>query len=83
MKYVFSVFDKKAGVYCTPFVSHSTATATRDFGQAVNDPNSQVCKYASDFELFELGAWDEDSGQIQTTQLPVFVVNGASLKEQN
>ncbi|AXH77039.1 MAG: nonstructural protein [Microviridae sp.] len=81
MKYVYSVFDKKAGVYCTPFVSHSDATATRDFRQAVNDPSTQVCKYASDFELFCLGAWDEDVGSLQPTASPVFVVNGMSLQE--
>ncbi|AXH77586.1 MAG: nonstructural protein [Microviridae sp.] len=80
MKYVFSVFDKKAGVYCTPFVSHSVGTATRDFKQAVNDPNSQVCKFASDYELFELGAWDEDTGRIDSVSSPVFIVNGASLE---
>jgi len=81
MKYMFSVFDKKAGVYCTPFVSHSIATATRDFQQAVNDPASQICKYSSDFELYEIACWDEDTGRLDVLSLPSFVVNGASLKE--
>lgn len=80
-KYVFSVFDKKAGVYCTPFVSHSIATATRDFTQAVNDPNSQVHKFASDYELYQIGAWDEDTGRMDVCPSPDFVVNGSSLQE--
>lgn len=81
MKGIFSVFDKKAGVYSTPFVSHSLATATRDFGSAVNDSSSQISKFASDYELFMVGEWDEDSGLIVSGSSPVFVVAGSSLKE--
>lgn len=83
MKYVFSVFDKKAGVYCTPFVSHTTSTAIRDFTQAANEPTSPVCNFPSDYELFELGAWDEESGKFDASPLPRFVVNGATLKGQS
>lgn len=80
MRSMFSVYDKKASVYCTPFVSHSEATAVRDFRQAVNDPASSVSSYASDFDLYELGTWHEDSGEIDQHQMPKFVVNGGSLK---
>lgn len=78
---LFSVFDKKAAVYSAPFLSHSQATASRDFRHAVNDVASQICKYAEDYDLYELGDWLEDSGEINQHAAPLFVVNGASLKE--
>lgn len=83
MKGIFSVYDKKAAVFSTPFVSHGNATATRDFRSALNDPNSQICKFSDDYDLYLVGTWDEDSGSIVAENVPVFIVSGSSLKEIN
>ena len=78
MKKVFSVFDKKAAVYCNPFVSHSRQVAMRDLEAAVMDPNSQLNKFSSDYELYELGSWNEDTGGMELYPSPEFVVNAGS-----
>lgn len=80
MKKLYSVFDKKAAVYCAPFLAHNMASAIRDLSRAANDPQSVVGQYPSDYELYEVGDWDENTGVIEARSV-TFVVNAASLTE--
>lgn len=62
---VFSVFDSKVGAYLTPFFSRSTGEAIRAFTQAANDSQTQFCKFAEDFTLFEIGEWDDQNSKFE------------------
>lgn len=62
MKLLFSVFDRKAKSY-GPLMSYAhEAQATRDFSQAVLDPQSHLGKYAEDFVLRQVGKFENVSG---------------------
>jgi len=70
MKNVFSVYDTKAGVFSNPFFSTNKNTALRDFSSAYLDPASHISMYPHDFILYEIGTFNEDTGEL-TPMLPI------------
>ena len=61
---VFAVLDTKAGAFLQPFFSLSRGVAIRQFTQAANDAGHDFCTFAGDFHLFEIGEFDQESGQL-------------------
>lgn len=59
---MFVVHDSKACVYGTPMFIQSVGSAIRSFSDIANDPGSVVCKHPTDFTLFEIGLYDDQTG---------------------
>lgn len=65
MKHKFySIYDSKVEAFMPPFLMRNKGEAIRAFGQTVNDPKSNLCQWPADFTLFEIGEFDEYTGQI-------------------
>jgi len=62
--FVFGVRDAKAQAFLQPFYSNSSGSAIRAFGDAVNDRQSPLGKHPMDYQLFELGTFDDNSGEL-------------------
>lgn len=67
---IFSVFDSKAEAFLPPFFMHNTGMAVRTFGDTVNMSDHQFAKHPSDYTLFELGAFSDDSGGFEIYKTP-------------
>lgn len=80
MKLVFSVYDSKAEAFLQPFFTDASGVAVRMFQSAVADGNHDFNKYAEDFTLYEIGGFDEASGQLMSHDSPRSVVRAAALK---
>jgi hypothetical protein len=74
IKKIYSVYDKKAAVYCTPFYSVNAATAVRDFGHVAKDSQTEIGKYPEDFSLWYFGEWDDQEPKFNL-QEPVHIAN--------
>lgn len=61
---VFTVFDSKAEAYLNPFYARTTAEGVRLFKAAADDPEHNYHRFAGDFSLFEIGEWDERTGDM-------------------
>lgn len=71
---VFCIRDIKVG-FGQPAVHMSDMVAKRDFGFKINSPGS-IMEYApSDFELYQVGTFNTDSGKIES-QIPEYICNG-------
>lgn len=68
---MFTVFDTKVGAYMQPFYARSTNDAIRSFTQAANDSSHQFGKWAEDFCLFEIGAFDDQTCGFELKDTPV------------
>lgn len=82
---VFSVFDSKAAYFGQPFFDQSENSAIRNFADAVNDssnPNNMWNKHPEDFSLFNIGEFDNETGQIEK-QLPLSVITASAIKSIN
>jgi len=76
IKKMFSVFDIKAAVFSSPFVSIRNETAIRDFNNACADPDSMLSKNPGDYSLYELGEFDDTTGFI-TPANPIKMISTA------
>lgn len=68
---IFTVYDSKAAAYLLPFYSENQQTAIRSFEGAVNDPDHQFNKFPQDFNLFELGSWNQSTAKFKLHKAPV------------
>lgn len=81
---IFSVYDRAASIYGTPFYSHNKQTAVRSVAAEVNrdDPTSTLSTAPADFDLYELGEYDQDTGRFTTFDTPQFVSSCSALVQQ-
>lgn len=77
---VFTVFDSKSEAFLTPFFLRSTGEAIRVFGDAVADPKHQFGAHPEDYTLFELGEWEESTGELKILPTPQSVILAVALK---
>lgn len=65
---MFSVFDAKADAFLPPWIMPRTTMAQRTFSDCVNSNDHQFAAHPEDYTLFQLGMWDDETGQLD--QLP-------------
>lgn len=70
---VYSIRDRKSGLYGTPFFSVNDECATRDFKRICN---SEVNEFiAEDLELFYLGEFNNETGVVEGEDNAMFLAN--------
>lgn len=67
---VYSVYDSQAKTYNTPFFMRQDGQALRAFMDLVNNPQTDVAKHPSDYILFRLASYDEETGYIESHESP-------------
>jgi len=77
---IFTVYDSKAGYHQTPFFMVSTGAAQRGFITILNDPQAPQCLYPADFTLFEIGTYNEETGEILPHDTMINLGNGLHMK---
>lgn len=64
---IYTIYDKKSGVHLRPFFSANEDTAVREIAQEMfGNVNSQLRLFAEDFDLYEHGTWDDQTGEWKT-----------------
>lgn len=79
---IVSVKDTAAQAFGRPIFVPSTAVAVRSFRDEVNrkDSNEDMAKHPEDFELYELGSFDDSNGVIDVSE-PRLVARAKDLKD--
>lgn len=62
--YVIAIRDRAADVYGQPIFVANLGGAIRSFGDEVNNPESNIAKHPEDFDLFEIGSYDDSTAQL-------------------
>ena len=74
MKYgIYSLFDIKSGAYAQPFYAPNRAVALRHLEAGREDENSLLSKFPGDFQLFELGTFNDEAGNIEVSTVPTLI----------
>lgn len=76
--YCFCLMDNKAGFFGQPFMFPSRGQAVRAIQDLVADPTTMAGKHPADFNLFEVGTWDDQTGRY-TDQIPEHICSCVSL----
>lgn len=79
---LYSVFDRQTLAYAQPFTQPTHGAAERVLRNEVNNDQSMLNKYSSDYELWYIGAFDERTGQLQTETEKHMLCNLSQLKER-
>lgn len=80
---IYSVKDTKAEAFLPPWYAPTNASAIRSFSTAVNDSTHDFAKYPSDFVLYQLGSFDDNTGVITAMEPHVLGVAIDFLKLDN
>lgn len=77
MQSIYSVYDKKAQSFNTPFFAFNDDIARRSFCDLIRDKRSFVSQHPEDFVLFRIGSFDESLGTVLSESSgPYSVVDG-------
>ena len=74
------MYDSKSETYSPPTMHPARGQAVRSFADAVNQEQGVIAQHPQDFTLFELGEFDQSTGEILLADAKVSVVNGLDLK---
>jgi hypothetical protein len=79
---IVSVKDSAAQAFGRPIFVPSTAVAVRSFRDEINrkDSTEDMAKHPEDFELYELGSFDDSNGAIVVVE-PRLVARAKDLRE--
>lgn len=80
---IFTIRDSKAGSFGIPFYSPTPGTAERQVRELTNDPQSLVCKYPEDYDLYKIGTYNQLTGKIENLDSPQHICKAISLKKQS
>ena len=77
-----TVKDRAADAYGRPMFVPSTGIAIRSFSDEINrvDPENQMYNHADDFDLYELGQFDDNTGLFSLHEQPKLLTLGKQVK---
>jgi len=80
-----SVKDRAADAYGRPMFVPSTGVAIRSFSDEVNraEADNQLYNHPDDFDLYEFGTFDDNSGIFDIYEQPKLLSLGKQVKIQN
>ncbi len=64
---MFSIYDQKAQAYNAPFCFAAAGQAIRAFADLADDPQSNIFKHPEDYTLYEIGVYDDATGEVEAT----------------
>lgn len=71
---MYSIRDRKAGIYGAPFMAQNDEVAKRDFVGFCSHP--QNAYLANDMELYKMGEFESDTGEVIGEPKPLFIICG-------
>lgn len=75
---LFSIRDRMMGVYLSPFPARADVEAVRQVTAAFSDPNMRQTPIVSsprDYDLCELGEFDDETGLLRSLDNPKILKN--------
>jgi len=78
---LYSIYDRKANVYNTPFPAPTPGIAERSIRDAMKQ-GGQLADYPEDFDLVEAGDWDSSTCSGTWNERPIVILNLTQLIER-
>lgn len=73
---VCAVFDKKTGLFDRPVTVRHLAELIRDWDILRKDPNTKMGKNPEDFDLIQIGYFEDQSGTLEVVNPHVPIASG-------
>jgi hypothetical protein len=69
----YSIYDRAVESFAPPFCAPNPAVAERMFRDAAQEKESLWNKHPEDFQLFEVGNFDQDTAQLIGHNVPLLI----------
>lgn len=79
--YIVSIRDSAVKAYMRPFFVPSLGSAIRSFGDEVQRKDSDIAKHPTDYELYELGLFDDDDASVTMVDKPRLIARAIDYVE--
>lgn len=81
---IVSIHDRATAAYGRPIFVAASGQAIRSFQDEINrnEPNNEMARHPDDYDLYELGLFDDGTGKFETYQEPHQLAIGKQLKIQ-
>lgn len=79
---IYTVHDSKAEAFLPPFILHNPGLALRMFGNSINSNEHAFAKNPSDYTLFCLGEFDDNTAEIKKYEKKISHGNGVEFIER-
>lgn len=81
---IVAIRDIKADLWFNPIYVNSLGGAVRSFGDECTKPreNNPLAEHPEDYELYELGEWDERKGEFTILPRPSQIAAGSNYRKQ-
>lgn len=83
IKSIYVVFDSKTKLFGMPFMSVNQGAAIRDFEYAANDRNNDIGRYPTDFGLYFLGTFCDETAKYETLDQVQHIVSAIQLVKED
>lgn len=80
---LFSVYDTKTECYLPPFAAITKGQGERRFVDLLGEPSMEFNKHQDDYNLIELGSFDQTTGMIEPLKTgPQVIITGEQVRRQ-
>lgn len=76
---ICSLFDRAIAAYGRPMFVPAVGAAVRSLTDEANNPESELSKHPEDYDLYDLGFFDDADASFTLRDKPLFVVSTKSL----
>lgn len=80
MLVICSVRDSAVDCFGVPIFVRHVGEAIRSFVDECNNEQSQFCKHSEDYELFQIGRYDDQTAAVLAEATPVSLMTGKAAK---
>lgn len=75
---MYCIYDRKSAIHQPPQFCHNTGHALRMYRDIFSDPKSQLHRYPEDFQIFEIGGFDDATANVMQIT-PHLICSGTDL----
>lgn len=77
---LLAIHDRALDAFQQPFTVRALGEGIRAFQDAVNDSNTAMHKHPDDYDLYEIGTYDDHTAKIDQHDKPQQIAIGKQLK---
>ena len=81
MKVLVALYDRATEAFAPIMTVHTRGEAIRSFRNECNNPQSPINQHPTDYELYQLGLYNEQTGEIEPCEPAEMIARAEDYKE--
>lgn len=82
LTFIVAVHDRQLDAFMRPFTAQAIGQAIRSFRDETNRKDSEIHAHPEDYQLYQLGTFDDQHGEIVALKKPELLAIASNLIER-